>query len=426
MGERSVASTAAEYLEDNASQLVEKWIGWVRSRVPTDTVAALAQRALRNHIPPVLVSLARYLDSPIELARSELRGHLKLHGQIRRDQGYSLEEVLAEFDGLSHVVTEAVVQGLSERMPGASASDVFDLANRLSIGLRSISYIAMATYSQSDRQRSHQIAANLEDLSRAITHELRNPLNTLALGVQIIRENVDTSEIGDHLGAMDKALKRCLYLIDTMRILTVAENARSGDQMVDLDEAIRRVVKEFSRSASAANVTIEVEGDLPELRVESVLLYIVLANVLSNSIKYLDPAKEESWVHLSARYVDEKHDSGFCELTIEDNGLGIAAEFLPRVTQKGFRAHPSVAQGTGIGLYLVEQSLAARGGSLEVTSEEGQGTTTTVQLRCLHPDGAHLTADQFRVEHLIGEAIWNEVTDYPSLGKVQTSGDDDA
>ena len=91
----NTARLAAQYLSDNADRLVDEWIDWVRSRVETETVQALPERALRNHIPPVLKSLAGYLAKPLELARGELLANLRLHGQIRRDQGYSLAEVLA-------------------------------------------------------------------------------------------------------------------------------------------------------------------------------------------------------------------------------------------------------------------------------------------------------------------------------------------
>jgi hypothetical protein len=84
MAEMSAAETAALYLERNSDSLVESWIGWLRERVRTTSVVSLPESGLRNHIPPVLRSIAEYVRDPLELTRAELLGHLRLHGEIRR------------------------------------------------------------------------------------------------------------------------------------------------------------------------------------------------------------------------------------------------------------------------------------------------------------------------------------------------------
>lgn len=420
MAAPTAAEIAADYLENSADALVETWIDWVRERIATDTISALPERALRNHIPPILVNLAHYLREPIELARSEMLSNLRLHGQIRRDQGYSLEEVLAEFGGLAEVVTESVMQELLAREHQFETEDLLGTAKRLASGLRSISYIAMGTYARSDAERANQMAENLEHLTRAIMHEMRNPLNAISLGLEVVADADKENKNAKQLDVMRVAVKRCKYLLDTMRVLTVAENARAGENMVDLADAVSRIVKEFERSAKSAEVEIVV-GDLPDMRVEAILLYIILANVISNSIKYADHDKSDRTVSINASYLAEKHDSGFCQMVIKDNGIGIPDEFVPRVMQKGFRGHPDYADGTGIGLYLVQQSVSARGGDIQIESDEGKGTTVTVKMRCLNPTSDAITADTFRVDHLMGEIIWNEVSNDKSTPKIPQS-----
>ncbi len=193
MNDNRATIVASDYLEQNAEALVTSWIEWVRGRVQTTVINALPHRALRNHVPPVLRSLAKFLRNPIELARQDLCNHLRLHGQIRRDQGYSLEEVLAEFEGLADVVTRGVSQAIQEHASDAESHDVLEVANRLASGLRSVSYIAMGTYIRADQDREQLMAASLEEFSRAIAHELRNPLNTLTLNLQVLQE-----ELADH------------------------------------------------------------------------------------------------------------------------------------------------------------------------------------------------------------------------------------
>lgn len=410
MSDGPAISAAADFLSENAEELVAEWIEWVQQRVPTTTVKALPARALRNHIPPVLVSLARYIRNPIEIVREELLSHLRLHGQVRRDQGYSLKEVLAEFDGLASIVTQRVNAAVLEQAGDADGEEVLEMATRLAAGLRSVSYIAMGTYSDSDAYRRHSIASGLEEFARAIGHELRNPLNTLGLGIQVLRTTgLDAGRVEEHVSAMEAAIHRTRNLLDTIHSLAVAEGARTGDQLVSLHSAVDKIVEELADRAKQADVEVRVEGDLPEVRIEAILAYIVLVNVVGNAIKYSDPDKDERWVEIDAAVVEEEHDSGFLEITVTDNGLGIPPELVSRVRQRGFRAHPEHAQGTGLGLHLVHRSITDRGGELVLESEDGSGTTVRATLRCLQSEASALTAERFRVEHLMGAALWETV-----------------
>ena len=412
MSEGPAISAAADFLSENAEELVAEWIEWVQQRVPTTTVKALPARALRNHIPPVLGSLARYIRNPIEIVREELLSHLRLHGQVRRDQGYSLKEVLAEFDGLASIVTEQVNAAVLEQAADADGAEVLEMATRLAAGLRSVSYIAMGTYSDSDGYRRHSIATGLEEFARAIGHELRNPLNTLGLGIQVLRTNgLDAAKVEEHVSAMEAAIRRTGNLLDTIHSLAVAEGARTGDQLVPLASAVAKIKEELIVLTNRYKVEEElrVEDGLPEVKVEAILAYIVLVNVVGNAIKYSDSDKEERWVQIEAAVVEEEHDSGFIEITVTDNGLGIPPELVTRVRQRGFRAHPEHAQGTGLGLYLVHRSITDRGGELVVESEDGEGTTVRATIRCLQSEASALTAERFRVEHLMGAALWESM-----------------
>ena len=411
---RDAISVTARYLDRNSDKLVESWIDWVKSRVQTGTPAALPDRALRNHVPPIVKSLARYVRNPIEFARQELLANLQLHGQVRRDQGYSLQEVLAEFEGLADLVTRAVLRILGDEDRPTDGS--LEAMKRLATGLRSVSFIAMATFSRSDQERRDAIASSMEEFARAACHELRNPLNAIALSAHALKRQFDGDEyFAEHLQVIQDSVRHSDHLLDTIHVLAVAESARTGQMMVLLDDAVSQVVQELARQSAAAEVEVRVERPLPEVRVESVLLYLVLANAIGNFIKYSDRGKEQRWGSISAKIIEEEHDSGFCELRFEDNGIGIPEEFVPRVFQKKFRAHPDHAHGTGLGLYILQQTVTSRGGEVAIESEEGKGTALTVRVRCLHEATGALTADQYRVEALMGESVWNEIPGGPDL-----------
>lgn len=432
-GPRPIMSTractvAAEYIERNAEALVASWILWLRDRVDTSTVNALPERALRNHVPPVLASLARFLHNPLELAREELYGHLRLHGQIRRDQGYSLTEVLGEFEGLADLVTRGVTRALETDAADAPATDHLEAATRLATGLRAISIATVGTFSASDEERANELAGSLEEFARAVSHEFRNPLNTLSLTVQLLRKGtVPADSLDDHLSIMEGAVARATALMDTVHTLAVAEGARAGGRLALLEDAVRRVVADFADDAHAAKVAVEVEHPLPAVRIEGMPLYIVLANVIGNAIKYHDRQKPHRWVRVSASVIEEEHDSGFCEVRIEDNGIGIPSELLPRVMQKGFRAHPEHAQGTGLGLHIAHRTATTRGGSIEIESEEGQRTNVVVRLRCLAADddaACHLSIRRLIRDTVLPALTGSEPAALPDDDAIGASGED--
>jgi hypothetical protein len=108
--------------------------------------------------------LAEYIREPAEFRRDELIGHLRLHGSIRRDQGYCRKEVLAEFGRLANIVTRKVTEELLSGAIDHSPSDLVEMSTLLAEGLRSIIYLTMGTYNESDHARSASMIPTLNSL----------------------------------------------------------------------------------------------------------------------------------------------------------------------------------------------------------------------------------------------------------------------
>lgn len=401
---RSASTIAADYLAENAEALVGNWIDWLRDDVSTYAIQSLPERALRNHIPPVLLSLADFVREPADLVRDELIGHLRLHGAIRRDQGYALREVLAEFDGLAAIVTKSVTDYVLTDQGPREPQEVVVMTSRLAEGLRSISFVAMGTFDDSNADRVQTMSAGLEELARAVIHELRDPLNVINLGLDLLDTSIEDDSMLGHTSNMRAAVRRASNLLDTVQVLAISEKARSNEQVIALGDAVRRVVEELSEKANIAGVEIQAEDESPKMLVEAIVIYLALINLVGNAIRYADEDKDDRWIRIKSRFIEEEDDSGYCEVTVADNGIGIPEDLLSRVTQKGFRAHPEQGFGTGLGLYLVAKALGERGGSLHVDSTEGVGTTVRIRMRGLHADGYPLRGNRLRLETLIGKS----------------------
>ena len=101
----------------------------------------------------------------------------------------------------------------------------------------------------------------------------------------------------------------------------------------------------------------------------------VLDNLLSNALRFRDPAKAESWVQVRLRAAD-----GGNELRVSDNGLGLPVSERDHLLELLYRAAPARAAGLGVGLAVVKLLVEQSGGTLTVDSGEGQGATFTVFL----------------------------------------------
>lgn len=396
-----LAELVAERLRSDAELIVQDWIDWVRARIGTSTISALPERAIRNHIPPVLKALADYVCNPIHAMREQMLGHLRIHGQIRRDQGYAVHEVLSEFDGLAFMVTAYARERFGELESEFGTPEVLEVSSRLATGLRAVSFACVGAYHESEERLRQSLFTQLEEFARVIAHELRNPLNTAHIVATTLQDDGvvgDDTKRNELIGSLSASIDRATQFLENIRVLAFTSAAQAGESLIELEAAVIAARTELAEAASSAGVEVRV-STLPSVRAESVLVHVVLVNLLGNAIKYHDSEKDERYVEVSAQLIPEEHDSGFCELVVEDNGVGIPEELLPRVMQSGFRASPDVAEGTGLGLYIVQRMLHDRGGDIRVESESGSGTRVLCRFRCLDPapDGGGRGLDLFNL-----------------------------
>ena len=103
-------------------------------------------------------------------------------------------------------------------------------------------------------------------------------------------------------------------------------------------------------------------------------LIVILNNLIGNAIKYRDDKKKKLFIEVSA----QNKESGY-EISITDNGLGIKQEFLSKIFDMFYRASES-STGSGLGLYIVKETVEKLKGKIEVQSEFGVGTSFTLLL----------------------------------------------
>ncbi len=163
-------------------------------------------------------------------------------------------------------------------------------------------------------------------------------------------------------------------LIDDLQELAQAEAGalRLDRQASDLGELIERTVAATRARAAEREIALStsIEPSLPPVEIDRQRVAQVLQNLLANALTHTPSGGR---VTVAARRLDDR----FVEVAVEDTGAGIASEDLPHIFERFYRADSSRARatgGSGLGLTIARQLIAAHGGTIGATSEVGRGS----------------------------------------------------
>lgn len=222
-----------------------------------------------------------------------------------------------------------------------------------------------------DEATERAVAAR-DAIMAVVSHDLRSPLNSMTLGVDVLRDRDDPARKKVILDRMDRATRQMTRLLDDLidvariesRSLSIEAKPQTARALID------DAVSLASPLADAAGVRLRV-GSVPdvELRVDRQRIVQVLMNLIGNALKFT-PAGGE--VELAIEHV-----GGQVRFSVSDTGAGIAPEQLPRVFERYYRKE---GKGLGLGLFIAQAIVVAHGGTIGVSSEMGRGACFTFAL----------------------------------------------
>jgi len=212
-----------------------------------------------------------------------------------------------------------------------------------------------------------------------VGHELRTPLNAIVGLAQLIQMRSAPADRASVEGWIAQIAKTGWHMVDVLDMLMElgragAVNALIPSQPVDVVEVVRDAMHMVEREALARSVTVAFHGAAPVLAMgDRRAIRQVLVNLLNNAIKY---NREGGWVRLDVT------DGAQTRIDIQDTGPGLSDEQIGRLYRPFERlgAEASDVQGHGLGLLICKELLASVGGTIQVRSTLGQGTTFTVSL----------------------------------------------
>lgn len=219
---------------------------------------------------------------------------------------------------------------------------------------------------------------NLERARRTLVadlaHELRTPLTVLGgLADELRHDGTADNEL---LASLERQVRRLTTFAGELEELARIESGqiRLRPEDVDLLTVARAVAADHQPAAAAAKLELAVGGEEVSVVTDPVRLAQVLSNLVDNAIRYNRPGGK-------VRVTVEGDPQGAC-IRVEDTGVGIPPVDQPLVFQRFYRVHRSSGpkEGSGLGLAIVKHLVQALGGSVQLTSQEGQGTQVTVRL----------------------------------------------
>jgi signal transduction histidine kinase len=218
------------------------------------------------------------------------------------------------------------------------------------------------------------------------SHEFRTPLAIIDGNAQRMKRKADKAQLTPEEAA--QRVKKIRYAVGSMTRLmesTLAAarmeegNIRIEIEPCDIGKVVREVCVSQQEIAPTHVIICDLVG-LPEtIQADAGSLEQVFTNLLSNAVKYAPGAPDiEVKAHIDGDQV---------VVSVRDHGLGIDEDELDRIGERFFRATTSTGiAGTGIGVYLVKMLVEEHGGSLNVESIKGEGSTFTISLPVAGPD----------------------------------------
>jgi len=236
---------------------------------------------------------------------------------------------------------------------------------------------------RSERLLSRSEAANRakNDFLAIMSHELRTPLNAIIGFSEIIANQmfgpVGQEKYADYAGDIRSSGTHLLSIINDILDISKAEAGRLSleEEPIDPVDALNRSMHMFRQRASEIGVdlTFRVRDDIPWIIADPRLFNQVAINLTSNALKFT-PEGGRVWIEIGL-----DHQGNFA-LTVKDTGIGVKYEDVQRIFEPFVQVENAMSrthQGTGLGLPLVRKIMSLHGGTIELDSTVGEGTTAT-------------------------------------------------
>jgi signal transduction histidine kinase len=359
--------------------LIQRWAR--RSAEEQPHARRVHHEALLDHLPALLEALGRSLQAVDDADHPEHLRPARTHGAQRWQTGWSLPEVVHDYQILRLVLFDYLEEVLDRPLE-------YREIMAIGLALDEAIHSSIAQFTAEHERQRQEIEDTLRTADRnkneflaTLAHELRNPLAPLRNGIELLRHlPTDDPTLTQIRDLFERQVLQLTRLVDDL--LDVARIAQGKlrllPERVELHTILQRAVQmsEPLMTALSHHLDVQVPAGPLWLEADPARLVQVFANLLINAAKYTDPGGR---IHLSAAA-----DADRVVVRLRDNGVGIEPELLPRIFDlftQAEEARDRSQGGLGIGLSLVRQLIELSSGTITAHSDgPGQGSAFVVTL----------------------------------------------
>lgn len=326
----------------------------------------------------LLLTVNRQFELLSGLSRAELENRKYLFDFFRLDDRPALESCLRR--KCDHGDSGGCY---SEGQWQASESESRHVQLNMSAIPRSNEAIVSITDVTELRQLQFQLArskqlAEIGELSAAIAHEIRNPLGAINTSVEVLRNSLQLSgEDHDLMNIIQEETRRLDRIVKDF--LHFARLNRMRIAAVDLNQLVRETLFLYKGTLQGGiRVEVDLHAELPLLYGDEDHLRQVIINLLVNSVEAMP---HDGVLTIRSTVLKVESLKSFIQILIQDTGLGIEQKYLHKIFKPFFSTKE---KGVGMGLAICERIIHNHGGTIDVTSEVGKGTTFVITLPVNH------------------------------------------
>jgi signal transduction histidine kinase len=222
--------------------------------------------------------------------------------------------------------------------------------------------------------------SELDRFVYSVSHDLRSPLTSVLGLISFIEEESQETDTLEHVKMIRNSINRLDEFIKN--ILSYSRNKRTGLEVkkIPLQKTILEIVDSLGSMEEAKGINFEIAiQEKNPFYSDSLRFNTILENLISNAVKYHKKKQADSYIKITGQS-DQKQ----LQLRIVDNGIGIDSVHHTKIFDMFFRLSGK-AEGSGIGLYIVKETIEKLEGSIQVESELETGTTFIITLKNLKP-----------------------------------------
>lgn len=228
-----------------------------------------------------------------------------------------------------------------------------------------------------DLKEQEKLISDHETLLDTISHDFKTPLTSLALSVDRLKKmsHSNLAELKPILNILDNGIRKMQTVIEELTSSRKeAHKYQSDEELLNFEhilEDVRLTIRDTIKEFGAA---IKMDIGVSELTYSRRKLRSIVYNLVSNALKFRSPDRKPVITITTVK------EESFTVISVKDNGIGMNPETLNSIFSKYFRAKQDI-DGTGVGLYLINEIVKNTGGRITATSRLGEGSEFKVYLK---------------------------------------------